>query len=300
MSAGGRLHPSDLKVIFDADNAAAETLADNSATDTFSPIDNVLAIRMPRDAAIEVVNATLQYPVGPYTRGSVKANLFQLFGHKEAGPKITFVEAIRNLDLTIEHGERIGIIGGNGSGKSTLLRALAGIYPLKSGSMKVVGSIGALLDTTLGFETESTGRENIYYRGVAMGYSPKMLRSVEKEIIEFAALGDFIDLPMRTYSAGMYVRLGFAISTQFSPDVLLVDEVFGAGDASFAARAVDRMMRMVRRAGIVMLATHDTALVSRICTRVLWMNNGVLVRDGSPQVVVPQFEQFCAGKLILD
>lgn len=300
MSVGGRLYTSELKVVSGIDRAAVENNLDATAMDLSQHSDNVLAIRMPRDAAIEVVNATLQYPLGPYTRGSLKSNLFQLFGHREVGPKITYVEAIRNLDLTIEHGERIGIIGGNGSGKSTLLRALAGIYPLKSGSMKVVGSIGTLLDTTLGFETESTGRENIYYRGVAMGYSPKMLRKVEREIIDFAALGDFIDLPMRTYSAGMYVRLGFAISTQFSPDVLLVDEVFGAGDASFAARAVDRMMRMVRRAGIVMLATHDTALVSRICTRVLWMNNGVLVRDGSPQVVVPQFEQFCAGKLALE
>jgi lipopolysaccharide transport system ATP-binding protein len=300
MSVGGRLHASDLTVISESRMGATETFADQLSTDASSPSDNVLAIRAPRHAGIEVVSATLQYPVGPYSRGSLKANLLQLFGHKDAGPKIAFVEAIRNLDLTIEHGERIGIIGGNGSGKSTLLRALAGIYPLKSGSIKVVGSIGTLLDTTLGFETESSGRENIYYRGVAMGYSPKILRSAEREIIEFAALGDFIDLPMRTYSAGMYVRLGFAISTQFSPDVLLVDEVFGAGDASFAARAVDRMMRMVRKAGIVMLATHDTALVSRICTRVLWMNNGVLVRDGSPQVVVPQFEQFSAGRLVLE
>jgi lipopolysaccharide transport system ATP-binding protein len=296
MSVGGRVHPSDLKVVSDA----GHTPVQRPTSDAIQHSDNVLAIRMPRDAAIEVVNATLQYPLGPYTRGSLKSNLFQLFGHREAGPKLAYVEAIQNLNLTIEHGERIGIIGGNGSGKSSLLRALAGIYPLKSGSMKVVGSIGTLLDTTLGFETESTGRENIYYRGVAMGYSPKMLRNVEREIIEFAALGDFIDLPMRTYSAGMYVRLGFAISTQFSPDVLLVDEVFGAGDAAFAARAVDRMMRMVRRAGIVMLATHDTALVSRICTRVLWLHNGILLCDGSPQVVVPQFEQFCAGKLTLD
>lgn len=138
MSVGGRLHPSELKIVPDPNPAAIDAASD-AATDASHHRDNVLAIRMQRDAAIEVVNATLHYPLGPYTRGSLKSNLFQLFGHRETGPKIEFVEAIRNLDLTIEHGERIGIIGGNGSGKSTLLRALAGIYPLKSGSMKVVG-----------------------------------------------------------------------------------------------------------------------------------------------------------------
>jgi lipopolysaccharide transport system ATP-binding protein len=297
MSIGTRSNPAELKIVAEGD--ASQAPEDDSAEGYRG--DSVLAIRVPRESAIDVSNATLQYPIGPYARGSLKSNLLKLLGSKgEVTAKITHVEAIRALDLQIEHGERVGIIGSNGSGKSTLLRALAGIYPLKSGKIRVVGSIGTLLDTTLGFETESTGRENIYYRGVAMGYSPRALRAAENEIIEFAALGDFIDLPMRTYSAGMYVRLGFAISTHFSPDVLLVDEVFGAGDASFAARAVDRMMRMVRRAGIVVLATHDTSLVSRVCSRVLWMNGGVLERDGSPQVVLPQFEQFCAGKLALD
>ena len=296
MSVGNRSIPTELKVVADGDSAEASADASRGARG-----DGVLAIRARRPCAIDVTSATLEYPVGPYARGSLKSNLMGLFGARgERDSKITHVEAIRGLDLQIEHGERVGIIGSNGSGKSTLLRALAGIYPLKSGNVRVLGSIGTLLDTTLGFETESTGRENIYYRGVAMGYSPKALRLAEREIVEFAALGEFIDLPMRTYSAGMYVRLGFAISTHFSPDVLLVDEVFGAGDASFAARAVDRMMHMVRRAGIVVLATHDTALVSRVCSRVLWMNNGLVVRDGTPPIVVPQFEQFCAGRLRLD
>jgi lipopolysaccharide transport system ATP-binding protein len=191
--------------------------------------------------------------------------------------------------MTISHGERVGIIGRNGSGKSTLLRTLAGVYPIKCGTTRVLGRIGTLLDIGLGFESESTGRENIYYRGMAMGFSRKKLSKVEKEIIDFAGLGHFIDLPMRTYSAGMYVRLGFAISTQFAPDVLLIDEIFGAGDAAFSEKAVKRMMDIVKRAGIVVLVTHDLSLVERLCTRVIWLDQGCVRRDGPPSVVIPQF-----------
>lgn len=159
----------------------------------------------------------------------------------------------------------------------------------------MVGQIGTLLDIGLGFEAESTGRENIYYRGMAMGYSRKEIAKAEAEIVEFASLGTFIDLPMRTYSSGMYVRLGFAVSTHFRPDVLLIDEVFGAGDASFADRALVRMQAIVNSAGIVVLATHDMPLVERLCTRVIWLNAGVVVRDGHPSVVVPQFLHYMAG-----
>src|SRR5262249_46980558 len=154
---------------------------------------------------------------------------------------------------------------------------------------------GTLLDIVLGFESESTGRENIYYRGMAMGYSRKEIAEAEAEIVAFADLGDFIDLPMRTYSSGMYVRLGFAVSTQFQPDVLLIDEVFGAGDASFAERALGRMKRIVDTAGIVVLASHDMGLIQSACTRVLWIDAGQLRRDGPPAVVVQQFHQHMMG-----
>lgn len=250
-----------------------------------------------RECGIEIVDATLDYPVGPYVKGSLKANLLRLFGHKGEGVAPQFVTGLSSISLTIAHGERIGLVGSNGSGKSTLLRALAGVYPLKSGTIRVQGVIGALLDISLGFESESTGRENIYYRGMAMGVSPSRIAKAEREIVTFADLGKFIDLPMRTYSAGMWVRLGFAISTQFAPDVLLLDEVFGAGDAAFAERAVRRMNRVVQDAGIVLIATHDLALIERICSRVLWLYKGQIVRDGAPQVVIPQYNDFVAGRI---
>ena len=249
--------------------------------------------------AIEVTEARLSYPLGAYARGSLKSAVLSVFGHKDRTPKAEFVEAIRGLNIRVVAGERVALIGHNGSGKSTLLRALAGIYPLAAGEIRVVGRIGTLLDIGLGFETESTGRENIYFRGMTLGYSRKQLRAVEKEIVDFADLGEFIDLPMRTYSSGMYVRLGFAVSTQFSPDILLVDEVFGAGDASFSKRAVDRMLNIVNNAGIFVIATHDMSLVELACQRVLWLNRGQIVRDGPPSLVLPEYHRYMAGETSL-
>lgn len=245
--------------------------------------------------AIEVKNARLHYPLGSAARGSLKSVLLSALGHRDNVPKAAYVEAISGLNFRIAAGERVALIGHNGSGKSTLLRALAGIYPLASGEIRVVGRIGTLLDIGLGFESESTGRENIYFRGLTMGYSRKQLRAVEREIVEFADLGDFIDLPMRTYSSGMYVRLGFAVSTQFSPDVLLVDEVFGAGDASFRQRASERMLDMVNNAGIFVLATHDMGLIERECHRVIWLDRGRIIKDGPPSLIVPEYLKYMAG-----
>lgn len=250
--------------------------------------------------AIETSAATLCYPVGPYVRGSLKSSLLGLFGHRDSTPRPTFVDALRSIDLRISFGERVALIGHNGSGKSSLLRALAGIYPLASGEITVVGRIGALLDVALGFESESTGRENIYYRGMTMGFSRKQLREAEAEIVRFADLGDFIDLPMRMYSTGMYVRLGFAISTHFMPDILLVDEVFGAGDAAFAKQAVDRMMRLVTNAGIFVIATHDLNLVQTVCHRAIWLDGGKIARDGPATAVVAEYHKHMQGEAVLN
>jgi lipopolysaccharide transport system ATP-binding protein len=259
-----------------------------------------LVHRDPQSCAIEIENVTLRYPVGPFVSGSLKSSLMRVFGHREQTRQVEYVDALRGLNITVTLGERVGIVGRNGSGKSTMLRMLAGIYPVKQGSVKVVGQIGTLLDIGLGFESESTGRENIYYRGIAMGHSPAKLKQVEQEIIDFADIGDFIDLPMRTYSAGMSVRLGFAISTQLSPDVLLIDEIFGAGDGLFQERAARRIMEVVHHAGIVMLATHDLNLVERLCTRVIWLDAGQLIRDGATAAVMPQFRSFMRGELSLE
>jgi len=284
------------------DTGATEAPAPAAALPPESAVDPALAPRRellrtdPTSLAIEARDAVLHYPLGAYSRGSLKSSLLSLFGSRDNNPQTRFVDALRGLNFQIRFGERVALIGHNGSGKSSLLRALAGIYPLASGELRVVGRIGALLDVSLGFESEATGRENIYYRGMTMGYSRAQLKKVEAEIVDFAGLGEFIDLPVRTYSAGMYVRLGFAISTQISPEILLVDEVFGAGDAAFAKQAVARMMKVVQSSGIFVIATHDLHLVETVCQRVIWLNSGEIVRDGPPSYVIPEYKSFMAGE----
>ena len=244
------------------------------------------------ECSIEIEKATLSYPIGPFRKGSVKSTILNWFGRRETVPEASHVDALNSISLAIRHGERVGIIGRNGSGKSSLLRVIAGVYPLAGGHTRVAGRLGCLLDISLGFELESTGRENIYFRGLAMGYSRRDMREVEDEIVAFADLGQFIDLPMRTYSSGMFVRLGFAISTQFAPDILLVDEVFGAGDAVFAQRAVARMNQIVDHAGIVVIVSHELDSLTAICDRVIWLDKGSVKMDGPPELIISEFRAF--------
>jgi lipopolysaccharide transport system ATP-binding protein len=276
--------------VVDVDEAGRNPETQGGEADRQSP-----ALPDMRNLAIDVSNATMHYPLGSYARGSLKSSLLSIFGRSNREVKPEFVDALRDVNLRISFGERVGLIGHNGSGKSTLLRAMAGIYPLASGRINVVGRIGTLLDVGLGFEPEATGRENIYYRGMTMGYSRRHMARAEAEIVAFSNLGSFIDLPIRTYSAGMLVRLGFAISTQFSPDILLVDEIFGAGDAAFARQAVDRMNAIVKRSGIFVIATHDLGLVEMVCQRVIWLSRGEVVRDGHPRIVIPDYREAMSG-----
>lgn len=264
------------------------------------PEAQVIPLRMKAPAptvGIDVRDLWLSYPINGAGRASLKSSLLGLMGHREARAPVEYIDALRGVSFSIGEGERVGIIGRNGSGKSTLLRTLAGAFPTSRGRIAIGGEIGTLLDIALGFEVESTGRENIYNRGLAMGYSPKQIRQVEREIVAFADLGQFIDLPMRTYSTGMYVRLGFAVSTQFVPDVLLIDEVFSAGDAVFAQRAMDRLNQIVSGAGIVVIVSHDLVSVRQICDRVIWLHRGEIRMDGPAADVIDAFSNFAHSEV---
>jgi lipopolysaccharide transport system ATP-binding protein len=234
---------------------------------------------------IIIRRAQLDYPL-VRDQSSLKSAVFGALGFK-TGPRIDkkVVHAVNGLSLTINRGERVGLIGHNGAGKSTLLRTIAGIYPLTDGAIEVTGKMQGLFDLGTGFESEATGRENIMYRGLSIGFSPRQIREREEEIIAFADLGEFIDLPMRTYSAGMYVRLGFAVSTYLEGDILLVDEVFGAGDANFQERAIRRMNELIDRAGILVMVGHDLGLMCSVCSRLIWLSGGQMVLDGEPREV---------------
>lgn len=199
------------------------------------------------------------------------------------------VRALTDITARFEVGERVGLIGHNGSGKSTLLRVLGGIYHPTKGTISREGTVGSLLDISLGMSPDATGRENIYLRGALQGMTRKEVTSLIPGIIDFSELGDFIELPMRTYSAGMLLRLGFSIATVLSPDILLMDEWLAVGDEAFQAKAEERLDEVVSRTSILVIASHSASLIRRQCNRVLYLDHGSLVADGPPEDVLPRY-----------
>lgn len=189
------------------------------------------------------------------------------------------VRALDGVSFTISEGDRVGLVGHNGSGKSTLLRVLAGAYEPVTGTVEVRGSVASMLSITLGLDPEATGMENIFLRAALMGISGARTREMVDEICAFAELGDYIDMPMRTYSSGMSMRLAFAISTCVSSDILLMDEWLSVGDASFSEKAAQRLNAFVDSAKIMVLASHDAALVRRSCNRFITLEHGRVVSD---------------------
>jgi lipopolysaccharide transport system ATP-binding protein len=199
------------------------------------------------------------------------------------------VQALREISFSLTSGDRLGLIGMNGAGKTTLLRTLAGIYEPVTGQLRVQGSLNALLDPNLGMNSDLTGRENILLRCLYNGLPRSEVARLEDDVAEFADLGDFMDLPVRTYSSGMVVRLGFAMATTIRPQILLMDEWFMAGDAEFQEKAQHRLENLVKGAEILVLSSHNTAVVQAWCTRVLWLNQGRVHRDGPPDEVLAEY-----------
>jgi lipopolysaccharide transport system ATP-binding protein len=196
------------------------------------------------------------------------------------------VSALRDLSFRIGRGERVALIGHNGAGKTTLLRTLAGVYEPVAGRLEVRGSIGSLIDPAAGMDQESTGRENIMLRSLFRGLSEAESLEVAEAVSSFSGLGEFLDVPVRTYSAGMQVRLSFAMATVMVPEVLLMDEWFMAGDADFMARAQERLERLVADADILVLATHSMDIVRAWCTRVIRLEAGRIIADGPVEEVL--------------
>jgi ABC-type polysaccharide/polyol phosphate transport system ATPase subunit len=201
------------------------------------------------------------------------------------------VHALQNINLEVREGERVGIIGRNGAGKSTLLKVLAGIYPPTSGKLIVEGRVSSLFDILLGFEPDANGWENMCFRGYLQGETPRGLRAKLQPTAEFSELGDFLDLPVRYYSAGMAVRLAFAIATAIDPEVLLVDEVLSVGDRAFQDKAKARMREMMSRARLIVLVSHDLQALHDLCDRVVWMDQGQIRAMGRPGPIIDAYVQ---------
>lgn len=232
----------------------------------------------------------LHYASVAYKERSLKSLLGGLFKHNKSSTEVQDVHALKNISLDIHAGERVGLLGHNGAGKSTFLKMVAGLYPISGGTRIVQGTVRSLFDLSLGFEPDATGRENVLYRGLLLGLSPKFMRTIEDEVVEFAGLGEFIDYPIRTYSAGMQVRLAFAISTAVGGDVLLLDEVIGAGDANFMAKAKERITHLIEQSEILVLASHDFGALKSLCERGLVFHHGALIYDGAIEKAIDHYK----------
>lgn len=242
-------------------------------------------------ARIEISNLSVDFPLYHGSARSLKKTVFAAASGRlgQDRQKRVVVQAVRDISLRLGRGDRLGLIGGNGAGKTTLLRTIAGIYEPVVGRVHVEGSINALLDPTLGMNMDLTGRENIMLRGLYNGYTPAQTRRLEEDVQAFASLDEFLDLPVRFYSSGMVIRLGFALATAISPEVLLMDEWFLAGDADFQEKARLRLENVVSGADILVLSSHIPGIVLQWCTRVIWMEGGRIREDGKPAEVLERY-----------
>lgn len=199
------------------------------------------------------------------------------------------VHAIKDMSLEIKEGERVTIIGHNGAGKSTFLKMVSGIYPPTSGALKVQGRISSMFELATGFEMEQTGFNNIYLRGLMLGESPRQIKEKMHEIAEFSELGDFLNMPVKYYSSGMFVRLAFSVSTAIKPEILLLDEVVGAGDAAFISKANKRMKELMASSRIMVLVTHSMKDAVELGNRCIWFERGKIMMDGEPGKVTKEY-----------
>jgi ABC-type polysaccharide/polyol phosphate transport system ATPase subunit len=243
---------------------------------------------------IRLRNVSLDFPIYQGSSRSLKKALLASSTHgnlaRDALDRIN-VRALSDVSFEIANGDRVGLIGLNGAGKTTLLKVLAGVYEPSQGRLVSSGTVSSLLDTQVGLSADATGRENIILRGMYMGIHPHDMRERAAEVAEFTELGHYLDMPVRTYSAGMMVRLAFAISTCIRPDILIMDEWLTAGDAQFLAKAQRRIEDFVRGSSILVLASHSTQLVERWCSRGILLHQGRVLSMGPTKDVIAMYNE---------
>lgn len=198
-------------------------------------------------------------------------------------------EALKNVTFNVYHGEMLAVMGANGSGKSTLLKAISGVYRPSSGTVHVEGTLASLLELGAGFHPELTGRENIMLNGLILGFTRKQMKEREAKIIEFSEIGDFIDVPVKQYSSGMYMRLAFSVATEVDPDILVVDEILAVGDAPFQAKCFARLDNFRRAGKTILFVTHSAVQVQKYCDRAILLEHGRLVMDDTPERVIEYY-----------
>jgi ABC-type polysaccharide/polyol phosphate transport system ATPase subunit len=241
---------------------------------------------------VRLSDATLQFAMYGNCSASIKEWFLDAVSLKKQ-PRQTQLKfnALDNLTLNVSCGEVLGIIGLNGAGKSTLLKTISGIYVPQTGTVEVIGASTPLIELGTSFDIQLTGRENILVNWVMLGRPIALLRDLEDEIIAFAELEEFIDMPVKYYSSGMVARLAFSIATAIRPEILLIDEVFSTGDERFVEKAINRMVDLIDSANLVLFVSHNLKMVKQICNRAIVMHKGAIVGDGTTADMIPFYLQ---------
>ena len=240
------------------------------------------------DIVIEVKNATVRFNKSAESISGLKEYIIKMLKRE-----LMFQEflALKNINFTVKRGESWGLIGKNGSGKSTLLKLISGIIRPYQGNVTVNGSISPLIELGAGFDPELTARENIFLNGALLGYSKRFIESHFQEIVDFAELNDFIDVPIKNFSSGMAARLGFSIATIVKPDILIVDEALSVGDAQFQAKSQRKMEKMINEGATLLFVSHSINQVKELCDNALWIDKGIIKASGKTRDVIPLYEK---------
>ena len=253
---------------------------------------------MKQQVSIDTYNACVDFPIFDAKTRSLKHTFLGAaggaIGRNESNT--VMVEALKNINLHLQDGDRVGLVGHNGAGKSTLLRLLSGIYEPTRGSAVVRGRVAPVFDLGVGMDPEISGYENIIIRGLFLGQTRKAMNRKMDEIAEFSELGDYLAMPLRTYSTGMRIRLALGVVTSIDPEILLLDEGIGAVDAAFMAKARSRLVEMVKRSGILVFASHSNEFLAQLCDSALWIDHGEIRKAGPVDEVVEAYEGPEAGQ----
>jgi len=242
-----------------------------------------------RDNFITLEDVSLRFRIHSAQARSIKETVLNYILRRKYGKPTTEVTAVKNVSLHIPNGRRLGIVGDNGAGKSSLLKIISRIYPPTSGRVRHKGFLVPLLEVGIGFNHELSGLENIFLTGAIMGFSKHQMAPRIDPIFDFAELHDFADTPVKYYSSGMAQRLAFSIATEIDPEILLLDEIFSVGDIHWVKKAQQRMRALIHRSSILVLVSHQMALIERYCDQAVWMRAGEIVMQGSPKEVISAY-----------
>jgi ABC-type polysaccharide/polyol phosphate transport system ATPase subunit len=258
-----------------------------------SASDHTVTVEEPRPVAdewaVKVENLSVTYRTTIEKKPTLKRTLIRL-GRRERIVRET--RAVRNMSFEVPQGTVLGIVGVNGAGKSTLMRTVAGILPPTKGRVEVYGRVSTLLALGVGFKGELTGRDNVVLGGLAAGLTREQLNARYDEIAEFSELGDFMEMPMRTYSSGMYGRLAFSVAVNMDPDILLIDEALSVGDARFKRKSFDKMRELCDQARTILMVSHGLKSIRELCEEVIWMHNGEIAMRGEAGAVIEAYRRF--------